>query len=67
MNCCDEYGNCNQGRDCPVRVAKVKQRPAKYTEGKYVPRQLKALVKWMLLVLIAWLIWVPLLYLDLRA
>jgi len=20
MNCCDEYGNCTQGRDCPVRV-----------------------------------------------
>ena len=20
MNCCDEYGNCRQGRDCPVRV-----------------------------------------------
>lgn len=19
MNCCDEYGNCNQGRDCPCR------------------------------------------------
>jgi len=19
MNCCDEYGNCTQGRDCPVR------------------------------------------------
>ncbi len=19
MNCCDEYGNCRQGRDCPVR------------------------------------------------
>ncbi len=19
MNCCDEYGNCNQGRDCPAR------------------------------------------------
>ena len=28
MNCCDEYGNCNQGRDCPVRVAKI---------GKKVP------------------------------
>lgn len=70
MNCCDEYGNCNQGRDCPVRVAKVKQRYAKYPEGKYVPyltRQLKALAKWMLLALVAWLIWIPLLYLLLRA
>lgn len=19
MNCCDEYGNCRQGRDCPLR------------------------------------------------
>jgi hypothetical protein len=24
MNCCDEYGDCRQGRDCPVRM-----RPAK--------------------------------------
>jgi hypothetical protein len=23
VNCCDEYGNCNQGLDCPVRVAKI--------------------------------------------
>lgn len=21
MNCCDEYGDCSQGRDCPVRQA----------------------------------------------
>ena len=21
MNCCDEYGNCKQGRDCPMRYA----------------------------------------------
>ncbi len=20
MNCCDDYGNCRQGRDCPARV-----------------------------------------------
>lgn len=20
MNCCDEYGNCRQGRDCPIRT-----------------------------------------------
>lgn len=29
MNCCDEYCSnygCNQGRDCPVRVAKVGKR-----------------------------------------
>ena len=19
MNCCDDYGNCNQGRECPIR------------------------------------------------
>lgn len=19
MNCCDDFGNCRQGRDCPVR------------------------------------------------
>jgi hypothetical protein len=22
MNCCDDYGQCNQGRDCPVRAKK---------------------------------------------
>ncbi len=22
MNCCDEYGHCNQGRSCPVRTGK---------------------------------------------
>jgi hypothetical protein len=21
MNCCDDYGNCQQGRDCPIRKA----------------------------------------------
>lgn len=21
MNCCDDYGNCHQGRDCPIRKA----------------------------------------------
>lgn len=22
MNCCDDYGNCRQGMDCPIRVYK---------------------------------------------
>jgi hypothetical protein len=25
MNCCDEYGNCTQGHDCPVRIARSLQ------------------------------------------
>ena len=24
MNCCDEYGNCNQGRNCPARATNSK-------------------------------------------
>ena len=27
MNCCDEFGNCRQGRDCPVRQQRYEQRP----------------------------------------
>ena len=23
MNCCNEYGDCRQGRDCPVRKKKA--------------------------------------------
>ena len=23
MNCCDDYGDCRQGRDCPVRKART--------------------------------------------
>ena len=38
MNCCDDYGNCNQGRDCPVR--KAQQKPDQSTEfsRKWVAR-----------------------------
>lgn len=70
MNCCDEYGDCRQGRDCPVRVAKVGQRYPKYPQPVFVPyinRQLKALAKWMLLAILGWLIWIPMFYLLLRA
>ena len=24
MNCCDDNGDCNQGRDCPVRTRRVR-------------------------------------------
>lgn len=76
MNCCDEYGDCRQGRDCPVRmgcpanVAKVKQRYPKHPQPFPSPvwrRHLKALASWVLLAILGWIIWVPLLYLLLRA
>ena len=51
MNCCDEYGNCNQGRDCPVRVAKYK--PVMLAADPLPPSiwrdQLKRLGYWMLM------------------
>jgi hypothetical protein len=28
MNCCDEYGQCNQGRDCPIRMERTLQEPS---------------------------------------
>ena len=52
MNCCNEYGDCRQGRDCPARVAKVKRRVPKYPsapQGTYLRRNLRHLAKWMLL------------------
>ena len=60
MNCCDDYGNCNQGRECPIRkeriecVAKVaKARPvmmaAKHLGPSVWRQQLKYLAEWFLL------------------
>lgn len=25
MNCCDDFGNCRQGRDCPVRIERLRK------------------------------------------
>ena len=62
MSCCDEYCSnygCNQGRDCPARFAKVKQRYPKHPQPVFVPymhRQLKALARWMLLAILGWIV-----------
>jgi hypothetical protein len=67
-NCCDDFGNCNQGRDCPVRVARVGQRMK--TADPLPPSiwrdQLKRLGYWMLMAVIGLTVWPMLVYLTLR-
>ena len=71
MYCC-EKPDCQDiyclGR--PQGVAKIGQRYPRYQQsiGEVIwRRHLKALVQFFLMALLAWLIWVPLFYLVLRA
>jgi hypothetical protein len=52
MNCCDEYGNCTQGRDCPVRIARAST-PSIYK------RLLKRFAHWLLIAVLG-LLWLAL-------
>lgn len=68
-NCCDDYGNCNQGRDCPVRVARIGQRmkSADPLPPSIWRDQLKRLAYWLLVALIGVTVWPMLVYLAFRA
>jgi hypothetical protein len=68
VNCCDEYGDCNQGRNCPVRVAKIGQRmkSADPLPPSIWRDQLKRLGYWMLMAVIGLIVWPLLAYLALR-
>ena len=63
-NCCDDYGNCNQDRDCPVRVATY--RPVMRAADPLPPSiwryQLKRLGYWMLMAILGLTIWPLLAY-----
>jgi hypothetical protein len=54
MNCCDDFGNCNQGRDCPIRVTKA--RPVMLAADPLPPstwrQQLRYLAEWVLMSLV---------------
>ncbi len=68
MNCCDEYGNCNQGPNCPVRVAKVGQKmhgpePLQSSMWRYWVRRLAF---WLLMAVLGLTVWPVLIYLVLR-
>lgn len=46
MNCCDEYGNCTQGRDCPVRISSDQVQPSTFK------RLLRRFSYWMLMAIL---------------
>ena len=52
MNCCDDYGNCRQGRDCPVRVAHAAQ--------PLIPKRLLGRFFYWLLTAMLGLLWLAL-------
>lgn len=60
-NCCDDYGNCDQGRNCPIRhtgVARVGRKmhaPEMIIESLWRYR-LKKLAYWMLMAILG-LLW----------
>jgi hypothetical protein len=33
MNCCNDFGNCTQGRDCPIRKQRMKETNDAYMSG----------------------------------
>ena len=53
MNCCDEYGNCRQGRDCPVRIARA-------SEPLFFERFFRRFFYWLLIAMLG-LLWLALL------
>jgi hypothetical protein len=66
MNCCTN--DCNQGRECPARVAKAKpvMRAAEPLPPSIWRYQLKKLAYWMLLAVLGLTVWPTLGYLVVR-
>ena len=70
MNCCNDYGNCDQGRDCPIRKQRAKEVNYAYVKGYIMGQEdplddiaqtFKALIVFIAVIgaftLLAFLIW----------
>ena len=70
MNCCHDYGNCDQGRDCPIRKQRAKEVNDAYVKGYIMGQEdplddiaqtFKALIVFIAVIgaftLLAFLIW----------
>lgn len=60
MNCCDDYGKCTQGRNCPVRVAHIGKKMHGPEPIKNPPtlRRLAKAAKWVLVWFAVWVVYV---------
>ena len=70
--CCDDYcanHGCNQGRDCPARVASYHavMRAADPLPASTWRYKVKCLAYWMLMAILGLMIWPVLFYLAFRA
>ncbi len=68
MNCYNDFVDCTQGRDCPVRVAKVGKRmhgpePLKSSVWRHWVRRA---AYWLLMAVLGLTVWPVLIYLVLR-
>lgn len=62
MNCCDDHGNCRQGRDCPIRKERIERVRKLGEENRTRYDVLEVLAPLVLAALILFAIWLGSIY-----